>query len=323
MAHDAPSADMKTRTIGSLLVSAVGLGCNNMGRRLDGAESARLVGSALDAGINFFDTADAYGEGASERFLGSALAGRRSEAVVATKFGAPVGHSTGGARATYVRKALQESLRRLGTDYVDIYFIHMPDPRTPIQETFSCLAELVRKGHVREVGCSNFSPAEIIQACTAAGEVGLHLAAVQNRLSLIHAEDATDGLAACRALGTSYVPYWPLANGALTGQYRPGEGPIAGSRLSNLDPAKRSLFINDRTRELIVALEAWARQRHRSLRELAIAWLLALDPVASVICGASRPGQVAANAVAAKWELAESDMDEIAGLLSATGKATA
>ena len=315
MSDDRPSVGVKTRAIGSLLVSSVGLGCNNMGRRLDSRESACLVGSALDAGINFFDTADAYGDGASERFLGSALASRRSEAVIATKFGAPVGDHTGGAGAAYTRHALQESLRRLGTDYVDIYFIHMPDPRTPIEETFACLADLVREGYVREVGCSNFSGAEIIQACTAAGEVGLHVAAVQNRLSLIHAEDAADGLATCRALGTSYIPYWPLANGALAGRYRPGEGPAAGSRLSGMDSAKRSLFINDRTRDLIVALEAWALQRHRSLRELAIAWLLALDPVASVICGASYPGQVGANAAASEWELAQSDMDEITGLL--------
>jgi aryl-alcohol dehydrogenase-like predicted oxidoreductase len=308
---------MKTRTIGSLPVSSIGLGCNNMGRNLDARKSARLVGAALDAGINFFDTADAYGEGASEHFLGSALASHRDNAVIATKFGAPFGDSAGGAAPVYIRSALKKSLRRLGTEYVDLFFLHMPDPHTPIDETLGCLAELVQEGHVKEVGCSNFGRPEIVAACAAASKVGLRVAAVQNKLNLIHTGDCGETLATCRAQGVSYIPYWPLANGALAGRYRPGEGPVAGSRLSRLDSAKRSLFINDRTGDLIAKLEAWARQREHSVRELAIAWLLALDPVATVICGASSYEQVSANARATGWELSQAEMDEIARLISA------
>src|SRR6266550_7736336 len=215
---------MQTRNIGSLEVSVIGLGCNNFGWRIDANASAEVVDAAITSGINFFDTADRYGNGSSEEFLGRALEGRRDQVVIATKFGMEMGKDQQGASPKYVRRAIEASLQRLRTDRVDLYQLHQPDPRTPIADTLSTLDELVRSGKVREIGCSNFSVAQIREAAGAAGTGGAHFVSVQNEFSLFHREPEKNGvLAECEARGMAFLPYFPLASGLLTGKYRRGK----------------------------------------------------------------------------------------------------
>jgi aryl-alcohol dehydrogenase-like predicted oxidoreductase len=222
---------METRPIGSLRVTVVGLGCNNFGRRVDAAGTARVVDAAIEAGINFFDTADIYGDTRSEQLLGRALGPRRRDVVLATKFGMPVDEHRRGARPEYVRRALEDSLGRLDTDYVDLYQLHQPDPDTPISDTLEALDALVREGKIREIGCSNFSAEQIVEAHEAAGYRSARFASVQNEYSLLHREPETDVLPECARLGLAFIPYFPLASGALTGKYRRGQPPPEGSRL--------------------------------------------------------------------------------------------
>jgi aryl-alcohol dehydrogenase-like predicted oxidoreductase len=214
---------MDTRRIGSLAVSVVGLGCNNFGMRIDEADSARVVHAALDAGITFFDTADIYGSTQSEVFLGRALAGRRDAAVIATKFGMKVDAGREGARPDYVRRAADDSLRRLGTDHIDLYQLHRPDPAVPIADTLGALEDLVRAGKVREIGCSNFSAEQLRDARAACEPGAAQFVSVQNELSLLHREAEREVLPECGRLGLKFLPYFPLASGLLTGKYRRGE----------------------------------------------------------------------------------------------------
>ncbi len=212
------------RQIGKLEVSLVGLGCNNFGWRIDEAHSRSVVDTALESGINFFDTADLYDTGHSEEYLGRALAGRRKEAVIATKFGMKLDDARpGGGRPEYVRQCAEDSLRRLGTDYIDLYQIHQPDPKTPIADTLGALQELVRAGKVREIGCSNFSAAQIREA-------GGKFISVQNQYSLFHREPEAEVLPECRRQHLAFLPFFPLANGLLTGKYRKGTPLPQGSR---------------------------------------------------------------------------------------------
>ena len=227
---------MPIRQIGSLDVSLVGLGCNNFGGRTNESQSTEVVRAALDAGINFFDTADVYGGTRSEEILGAALGQDRADVIVATKFGMTVSPERTGAAPKYVKSALEDSLRRLGTDYVDLYQLHRPDPATPIGDTLAALAELVKDGKVREIGCSNFSAAQLREADAAAAEGAPRFVSVQNKYSLLEREPELEVLAECERLGTAFIPFSPLANGLLSGKYRRGASRLLLVRASPVCP---------------------------------------------------------------------------------------
>jgi aryl-alcohol dehydrogenase-like predicted oxidoreductase len=300
---------METRKIGSLEVTAVGLGGNNFGGRIDSKATRAVVDAALDAGINFIDTADIYGGTKSEEFLGLALDGRRERVVLATKFGMRVDEKRKGARPDYVRRACEDSLRRLRTDRIDLYQLHQPDPETPIADTLAALDELVRAGKVREIGCSNFSAEQIREADAAVRAGAARFVSVQNEYSLLHREPERGVLPECERLGLAFIPYFPLASGALTGKYTRG-GPAVKGRLS--DPGgSRDRFLNDRNRRIAEKLAEFADSRGHTLLELAFSWLLAHRVVASVIAGATKPEQVRANAKAAGWRLTDEELAEV------------
>ena len=309
---------MDTRRIGSLEVSAVGLGCNNFGWHIDEAASQAVVDAALDAGVTHFDTAELYGDGASEAFLGRALGARRNDVVIATKFGyrpsdAPAGQATPDA----VRTAVEGSLRRLGTDHIDLSYLHRPDPETPVADTLGALAGLVTEGKVREVACSGFSVNQLREAEAAA--TGARFVGVQNEYSLVHREPEGGMLAACRELGVAFVPYFPLKSGLLTGKYRRGDAPPPGSRLSGEEGSffrsKREL-LTDENLDLVERLVAWAEARDHTILDLAFAYLLAHEPVASVIAGATKPSQVRGNVAAAGWRLSDAEVAEVRAVLA-------
>jgi aryl-alcohol dehydrogenase-like predicted oxidoreductase len=302
---------MEMRRIGALEVSAVGLGCNNFGGRLDSRRTAEVVGAALDAGVTFFDTADIYGGTRSEEHLGQALGRRRDEVVIATKFGFPYQGHEGGAAPDYVRRAAEESLRRLGTDHIDLYQLHAPDRLIPIADTLGALGELVGAGKVRQVGCSNFTAAQLREAAGVSGDGGgdgggdgdlgarARFVSVQNHYNLLHREPEAEVLAECERQGIAFLPYFPLANGLLTGKYRAGEPPPEGTRIAGMPAQQAATALSPDTMEKVDALAALARDDGRSLLELAVAWLLSRPSVTSVIAGATTPGQVRANAAAA------------------------
>jgi aryl-alcohol dehydrogenase-like predicted oxidoreductase len=306
---------MEKRRIGSLQVSVVGLGCNNFGWRIDAAASAAVVDAALEAGINFFDTADVYGAGQSEEFLGRALGRRRSQVILATKFGAKMDEQRDGAKPAYVRQAVEDSLRRLGTDRIDLYQLHRPDAATPIADTLGALDELVRAGKVREIGCSNFS-AEQLRAAEAAVRPGAaRFVSVQNHYSLLHREPEKDVLPECERLGLAFLPYFPLANGLLTGKYRRGQPAPEGSR--GRDSWGPKVF-TDKNLALVESLTQFAASRGHTILELAISWLAARPVVASVIAGAKSPEQVRANAGAAGWRLSAEELAGVEAIISSS-----
>ena len=289
---------MEHRTIGSLSVSVVGIGCNNFGARLDARGTAGVVHAALDAGVNFFDTADIYGATQSEVFLGQALRGRRDEAVVATKFGMPIDDAHFGASPAYVREACEASLARLGTDHIDLYQLHYPDESVPIADTLGALAELVEAGKVRQIGCSNLSVAQLREAREAAGEHPAFVS-IQNQYSLLAREVERDGvLEACNELDLAFLPYYPLANGLLTGKVRPGEPIPEGTRLSLMAPERSVHWLSDAFQQKVATLLEYAASIHTPILSLAFSWLVSHPEVASVIAGASSPEQVRANAAA-------------------------
>jgi aryl-alcohol dehydrogenase-like predicted oxidoreductase len=299
---------MVHRSIGSLRVSIVGLGCNNFGMRIDEAASTRVVHAALDAGINFFDTADIYGSTASEQFLGRALKGRRDRAIVATKFGMEVDQGRKGARPEYVRQACDDSLKRLGCEHIDLYQLHQPDPVVPIADTLGALDELVKAGKVKEIGCSNFSATQLDEADRAVGSDASRFVSVQNEYSLLHREPEQEVLAACQRLQLSFLPYFPLASGLLTGKYDPAKGAPADSRLSL---SWTSRFTTDQNVRAAEALKALAQARGHTLLELAMSWLASRSEIASIIAGATSPEQVRANASAVNWSLTAQDLAQI------------
>jgi aryl-alcohol dehydrogenase-like predicted oxidoreductase len=287
-------------------VSVVGLGCNNFGGRVDLEGTRSVVEAALDAGVTLFDTADIYGnKGGSESFLGEALDGRRERAVLATKFGGDMGDGTT-ARGSrdYIHKACDASLRRLRTDYIDLYQYHTPDKVTPLAETFGALDELVREGKVRHVGHSNLSAEQVEEVDALAREHGWSRpVSAQNRYSLLHRDPEEDLLPVCARLGLGFLPYFPLASGLLTGKYRRDVARPQGTRLADRDEV-----FTEETFDRLEALEAFAQERDASLLEVAIGGLLAEPAVGSVISGATKPEQVRENAAAGDWEPSASDL---------------
>jgi len=300
---------MDTRRIGSLEVSVVGLGCNNFGGRLDLAATKAVVNAALDAGITFLDTADVYGGTKSEEFLGRILAGRRDRVTIATKFGMALDDERKGAKPAYVKRACEDSLRRLKTDRIDLYYLHRPDPETPIADTLGALDDLVRGGKVLEIGCSLFTAAQLREARAAAGK-GARFAAVQNEYSLLVREPEREVLAECGRLGLAFVPYYPLASGLLTGKYRRGQPAPKGTRLA-INPGWNERFLTDPNVARAESLAAFAESRGHTLLELAFSWLLRHRVVASVIAGATSPEQVRANVAAGSWKLTAEDVARV------------
>ena len=291
---------METRALGSLQVSVVGVGCNNFGSRLDQAGTTNVVLGALEAGITFFDTADIYGATKSESMLGVALGARRDEAIIASKFGMPIDDTHFGAKPAYVRSACEDSLRRLGTDHLDLYQLHYPDDTVPIAETLGALRELVEAGKVREIGCSNLTVAQLNDAKSAAGD-GPAFVSVQNQYSLLEREPERDGvLEACSALGMGFLPFYPLANGLLTGKVRPGQPIPEGSRLAKMTAERSVHWLGDELQSKVAALLEYAESIDVPILSLAFSWLLSHEAVASVIAGASNADQVRANASAVR-----------------------
>ena len=304
---------LEKRRIGSLEVSVVGLGCNNFGKRLDYNTTSAVISAALDAGVNFLDTADTYGRTKSEEFIGRALRGRRDEVVIATKFGSAIDDRRKGAKPDYVHRACEDSLRRLATDHIDLYQLHRPDPSTPIVDTLGALDELVRAGKVREIGCSNFSVEQLREANSAVPLGKAHFLNVQNEYSLLHREPERDVIPECRRLGITLIPYFPLASGLLSGKYRNGKPLPKGSRLGSGWHAE---LLNVRNIQIVEALIAFAESRRHTILELAISWLARHDVVASVIAGATSPDQVSANAASAGWKLTTEELAEIDAILA-------
>jgi aryl-alcohol dehydrogenase-like predicted oxidoreductase len=305
---------MRTGRIGDVEVSVVGLGCNNFGRALDRNQSAAVVDAALEAGINHFDTASNYGEGQSERFLGAALGSRRDQVVIATKVGVaiPGWEGSGGAGPQYVRQVLERSLSELGTDYVDIYMIHFPDPKTPIEDTLEVLAGLVEEGKVRQIGCSNFDPAQLSEAlATSQGRGWPAFTCDQMHYSMVHREPEASGLAnLCVETGVALLPYYPLASGLLTGKTRRGGEPQGRLKMDRYEE-----FLTEENFDLVEGLERFASERGVSMVQVALGWLLAQDAVPAVTAGATSSEQVVANAAAAEWAPTSEDLVALSILL--------
>jgi len=294
-----------------LIVSAIGLGCNNFGGRSDAAATRAVVHKALDLGITFFDTSDTYGTaGASEEYLGRALAGERHRIVLATKFARPMAAGEGASRR-YIISAVEASLKRLGTDYIDLYQQHIADPRTPIEETLRALDDLVRQGKVRYIGCSTLSAWEVVEAQWTARHLGLNaFVSCQERYNLLEREVETAVLPVAERYGLGLIPFSPLCNGLLTGKYRRNAPLPQGTRLATT-PRLAERTLTERNWALAERLGEFAAARGRTLLELALSWLLQRPAVASVIAGATTPAQVAANVAAGGWRLSREDMDEI------------
>lgn len=310
---------MESRSIGSLSVSRVGLGCNNFGRKLDQTDSTSVVNAALEAGVTFFDTADAYGQGdqdfsgrgTSEEFLGTALGARRPKAVIATKFGLPMSdtdETMRGGGAAWVKEACEGSLRRLGTDYIDLFQLHFPDESTDISETLGALNELVVEGKVLEIGCSNFSAEQLREAAAVSSTNGsAALRSGSNEYSLLRREVEADVLPACSALEMSFLPFFPLASGLLTGKYAKGAPAPEGTRLAVWQPREHQT-LDDDVLDHVERLSKVAAQSAHTILELAFSWLLARPQVASVIAGATSPDQIRANVAAASWDLSDDEL---------------
>jgi aryl-alcohol dehydrogenase-like predicted oxidoreductase len=307
---------MEFRNVGNsgLVVSVAGLGCNNFGMRLDEDRSTEVVNAALDAGVNFFDTARMYGGGKSEEFLGAAVKSRRSEVIIATKFGAPTGPDHRNGSRENVMKEVEESLSALDTDYIDLYQMHYADPGTPIEVTLEALNELVTEGKVRHLGCSNYTGWQIADADWAARTKGLApFVSLQNEWSLLARGIETEVVGACERFGLGVLPYFPLASGVLTGKVKRGESPPEGSRLN---APYFAAYLNDVNHTKVEKLEAWTAEHGRSLTEVALSYLASNPVTASVIAGATSPEQVATNAAATKTDLTAEERAELATLVA-------
>ena len=317
---------MEYRKLGNseLMVSTIGLGSDTFGRDIDEQATAQIIDHAQELGINYIDTADVYGWGGrSERFVGKAVKAKRQKFIIATKFGVkvsedlPQGTSQEGLGSReYIMKAVEASLKRLDTDYVDVYQFHMPDPVTPVEETLRALDDLVRSGKVRYIGCSNFSAWELCEALWVSRCAGLSsFVSLQPRYSLLDRHIEDEIVECCRAYNIGIIPWYPLAGGFLTGKYRRGQAIPEGTRFSS-NPAMYGRMLNDANFDLLEKLEAFAAEYNRSMADLAIAWLTSHPWVSTVIAGVTKTSQVSANAAAAGWKLSEEDMarlDRITG----------
>jgi aryl-alcohol dehydrogenase-like predicted oxidoreductase len=312
---------VETRKIGSLDVSIVGLGCNNFGMRIDEAQTKVVVDAALDEGINFFDTADVYGgRGRSEEFLGKALGPRRDEVLIATKFGSPMSDDgqSQGASGRWITQAVEDSLRRLGTDRIDLYQLHAPDADTPQEETLEALDGLVRAGKVREIGCSNFGSTLIDEAQSISSDKNIaRYASVQNNYSLLARGVEKKVLPACERHGMGFLPYFPLVSGLLTGKYSSPDDLPEGTRIAMMAeaaPDRAKQLLTDENFAVIGKLRAYAEEHGRTLLKLAMSWLASQPVISSVIAGATKPEQVKANVDAADWRLNADELAQVGEL---------
>ncbi len=306
--------ELPRRTLGrsGIEVPLVGIGCNNFGGRIDAARSERVIQAALDEGVAFFDTADIYSDGRSEEIIGGALRGRRDQAVIATKFGGPMGPQRTGGSRRWAMEAVEDSLRRLATDHIDLYQHHFFDESVGQEETLGALNDLVTAGKVRAIGCSNYNGEQIGEADAIATEHGwAHYVTAQNHYSLLERREVEDSVTpACARHGMGILPYFPLASGLLTGKYARDAQPPAGSRLGN-DPGRAQKLMTDANFDIVEALERFARERGITLLDVAIGGLAVQPQVVSVIAGATTPEQVAANARAGRWAPTRADVEEI------------
>jgi len=329
---------METRNIGrsGLRVSAIGLGCNNLGGRSDHPASMRVVHAALDLGITFFDTADVYPlgkSGLSEQYLGDALGGRRHDVVIATKFGSPRKRATGamptrggvqgGGSRHYIMQAVETSLRDLHTDYIDLYQMHRPDPFTPIDETVRALDDLIRQGKVRYVGCSNYAAWQVVDAVRVAEALGAqHFVSCQDEYSLLVRYVDPELVPAMQRLGLGMLPYFPLAGGMLTGKYDLTAPLPEGTRYTQWPKAMTARFLAEPNPTIYAALQTFCKKRGRNILELALSWLLMRPTVSSVIAGASSPEQLKQNVEATGWMLSAEDMAELDRITAPALRAT-
>jgi aryl-alcohol dehydrogenase-like predicted oxidoreductase len=300
-----------------LKVSEIGLGCNNFGMRIDQAATNAVIDAAIEHGVTFMDTADVYGgRGKSEEMMGVALKGKRDKVVLATKFASPMGDGPdkrGGSRR-YIMEAVEASLKRLQTDYIDLYQMHQPDRDTPIEETLSALDDLVTQGKVRYIGNSNFTGWMIADAdWTSKSERFNRFVSAQNNYSLLERRVEHEVTPACAQFGLGMLPYFPLASGMLTGKYKRGEAPADGTRMAAWG-ARAQQALSDKNFDKVEALEGWAAERGHTMLELAFAWLLGHPVVSSVIAGATKPEQVQANAATAAWKLTQQEVEEVTKL---------
>ena len=311
---------METRKLGSLEVTTVGVGCNNFGRELDLSDTKRVVDAALEAGIRFFDTADTYGtpKTLSEQYLGAALGSRRDEVVIATKVGSWIDERRGGGKAGYIRSAVEACLTRLRTDRLDLVQLHWPDPNTPIAETLGALGDMVVAGKVLEIGCSNFSAAQLHVAAEAAGPERPRFVSVQNEYNLLVREAESEVMPACRELDIAFLPYFPLCHGLLVGKYPPGAPPPKEFRLANRASDVVERVLTQRNFEIVEELRAFVAARGRTLLELAFSWLLSHPEVPAVIAGVTKPSQARSNATAAGWKLSSDEIAELDRLTAPT-----
>ena len=306
---------MEFRKLGNsgLKVSKIGLGGNNFGWRADEQTSVTVINHAIDMGVSFIDTADMYDQGHSEEFIGKAIKGKRHQVIIATKFGSPMGegpNERGGSRH-YIIKAVDASLKRLQTDSIDLYQMHVPDLSTPIEETLCALDDMVRAGKVRYIGCSNFAAWQLCEALWTSKVKNLHsFVTVQSQYSLLARQIESELVPCCQAYDISVIPYSPLAGGFLTGKYHRGEEPPVDARLAGPNPAYRRIFTETNWDKLI-KLEAFATNRSHTVGELAVAWLLARPWITTVIAGAKKIEQVSANVAAAEWKLTAEEVAEV------------
>ncbi len=310
---------MKTKPLfgaqgGGPEVSVIGLGCNNFGMRIDESETDVVVNTAIDAGINFFDTAEMYGGGGkSEEYLGAALGARRKNIILATKFG----YNPDGSKNNVV-KSVEGSLKRLKTDYIDLYQLHKPDDDTPIEETLAAMDKLIQEGKVRYIGCSNFSAEQLDQAAAAAESSGTApFVTLQNRYSILHGEPEESVLPACERHDVGFLPFFPLENGLLTGKHKRGVEPGEDTRIGAMDHF-RKMALTDDNFTAVEKLEEFVSDKGHTLLELAFSWLAAQPQVVSVIAGATKAEQINANAAAGDWTLSADDLAEVASI---TGRA--
>ena len=308
---------MELRRIGELEVSEVGLGCNNFGTRVDQDGTNEIFSACLDSGINFFDTADVYGSGASEEMLGSAMKDHRDQIIVATKFGLrDMDLGLTGGSAEWVHRSVDRSLRRLDTDWIDLFQIHTPDDQVHERETLEALNELVVAGKVREIGCSNYDAERLDSAIDISEKEALApYRTVQNRYSLLHREPESEVFDVCRERAVRFLPFFPLESGLLTGKVA-ANGPRPGTRLAEWPEDRLKLFLTERKLATVERLTQWLRNRDRSLLDLAFSWLLSKPEIPSVIAGATSAKQVLENSQASGWRLTSSELDEVADLVS-------